>query len=95
MALPMETKAQGQVIATSPAITPLRVILASGFLNIHQAVSMAPIAAAAAAMLVVAAICAISGIAPMVLEESLKIYLSPKEREKNSAEKSSQETSNG
>ncbi len=35
------------------------------------------------------------GVAPMVLEESLKIYLSPKEREKDSARKESGETANG
>lgn len=35
------------------------------------------------------------GVAPMVLEESLKIYLSPKERDKNDAKENERETANG
>src|SRR3989304_4143513 len=58
--LPTLTKAQGAVIATSPASAPFRVSERSGFPSVNQAARVALKAAAAAALLVVTAIRAMS-----------------------------------
>ena len=67
MELKAETFAQGEVIATKPANAPLKVMVASGFLNIIHAVNMAAIEPAAAAKLVLTAIEAVSAFAAVVL----------------------------
>ena len=54
------TVAQGAVMATKPARAPFRLMLISGFLNFIQEVIMARMAPAAAAMLVLTKIKAIS-----------------------------------
>src|SRR3989337_3232374 len=54
-ALPVLTEAQGAVIPTSPAKAPLRPIDKSVFLNLIQDITIAPMAPAAAANVVVTA----------------------------------------